>query len=387
MDIVTNEQKRIQTLDVIRGFAVFGIFLVNWPSITGIETLDGTKTYTGVDACIRLIYDLFIQTKFYTIFSFLFGLGFFIFVTNAIEKTQHPRLLFLRRLSFLFLFGASHYILLWSGDILHSYAISGMFLLLFYKRRPKTILIWSILLLALFQFLIFLIFIFIDASTSTVHEIKGMNPLQHWTEQTTDRWERFSGENIVLNLLYVPETLGLFLLGLFAGKIRLFHRIKEWDQPLRRLQITAFLLTLPSWYIIIQHYAYTDVYNSAKVYIPVLLSGKTLFIFYTITLARLMQHKAWQQVLQPLQYMGRMAFTNYLTQTICTVVLFGIFAPNSPELPLLAGLVFCAALYSLQVFWSKWWLSRFRYGPFEYVWRLGTYGRKVKNRQTCKKPC
>lgn len=381
MGIDVNEHKRIQTLDVIRGFAVFGIFLVNWPSLTGIETLDGTKTYVGIDACIRLIYDLFIQTKFYTIFSFLFGLGFFIFVTNAIEKTQYPRLLFFRRLAFLFLFGALHYVLLWSGDILHSYAISGIFLLLFYKRRPKTILIWAILLLTLFQLLMLLVFIFIDTSVSTVHEIKGMNPLQHWTEQTADRWKRFSGENIALNLLYVPETLGLFLLGLFAGKIRLFHRVKEWNKPLRRLQIAAFLLTLPSWYMILHYYAYTDVYNSAEMYIFILLSGKTLFILYTITLARLMQHKAWQRILQPLQYTGRMALTNYLTQTIGTVVLFGLLAPNSPKLPLLAGLVFCMALYSLQIFWSKWWLSRFQYGPFEYVWRLGTYGKKAKHRQ------
>ena len=382
MDLSTNEQTRIQTLDVIRGFAVFGIFLVNWPSITGIETLDGTKTYVGVDAFIRLIYDLFIQTKFYTIFSFLFGLGFFIFVTNAIEKTQHPRLLFVRRLSFLFLFGALHYILLWSGDILHSYAISGIFLLLFYKRRPKTILIWAILLLTLFQLLMFLVFIFIDTSTNTVREIIGVNPLQHWTEQAANRWERFSGESIALNLLYVPETLGLFLLGLFAGKIRFFYRVKEWDRWLRRLQITALLLTLPSWYMILHYYAYTDVYNSAEIYIYILLSGKTLFIFYTVTLTRLMQNKAWQRILQPLQYTGRMAFTNYLTQTICTVILFGIFTPNSPNLPLLAGLVFCMALYSLQIFWSKWWLSRFQHGPFEYIWRLGTYGKKARHRQT-----
>ena len=90
----------------------------------------------GLDSYIRLFYDMFIQTKFYTIFSFLFGLGFYIFMNRAEAKTDRPKTLFVRRLLILLLFGFLHYVLLWDGDILHSYAIAGFFLLLFYKREP-----------------------------------------------------------------------------------------------------------------------------------------------------------------------------------------------------------------------------------------------------------
>ncbi|MGQ0516765.1 DUF418 domain-containing protein, partial [Bacillus sp. D-CC] len=106
----------------------------------GVDSRDITGIYEGIDSYIRLFYDMFIQTKFYTIFSFLFGLGFYIFMSRAEAKTAHPKILFVRRLLILLLFGFLHYVLLWDGDILHTYAIAGFFLFLFYKREPRTIL-------------------------------------------------------------------------------------------------------------------------------------------------------------------------------------------------------------------------------------------------------
>ena len=129
-----SQGERIHSIDIIRGIAVLGIFLVNWPIIAGIDSRDLSGVYEGLDSYIRLFYDMFIQTKFYTIFSFLFGLGFYIFMTRAEAKTDRPKTLFVRRLLILLLFGFLHYVLLWDGDILHSYAIAGFFLFLFYKK-------------------------------------------------------------------------------------------------------------------------------------------------------------------------------------------------------------------------------------------------------------
>ena len=134
-----SQGERIHSIDIIRGIAVLGIFLVNWPVIAGIDSRDITGIYEGIDSYIRLFYDMFIQTKFYTIFSFLFGLGFYIFMTRAEAKTDRPKTLFVRRLLILLLFGFLHYVLLWDGDILHTYAITRFFLFLFYKRKPRTI--------------------------------------------------------------------------------------------------------------------------------------------------------------------------------------------------------------------------------------------------------
>ena len=87
-----SQGERIHSIDIIRGIAVLGIFLVNWPIIAGIDSRDLSGVYEGLDSYIRLFYDMFIQTKFYTIFSFLFGLGFYIFMTRAEAKQIDQKL-------------------------------------------------------------------------------------------------------------------------------------------------------------------------------------------------------------------------------------------------------------------------------------------------------
>lgn len=171
---------------------------------------------------------MFIQTKFYTIFSFLFGLGFYIFMTRAEAKTDRPKTLFVRRLLILLLFGFLHYVLLWDGDILHSYAIAGFFLFLFYKRKPRTILIWAIVLLSIFQFLMLIATIGIAFMPK---EELGLSlpimPLEDWVSQIQNRFHAFYANGIGLNVSMLPETVGLFLLGLYAGKKDIFRRTKE----------------------------------------------------------------------------------------------------------------------------------------------------------------
>ncbi|MFD3446053.1 DUF418 domain-containing protein [Microbacteriaceae bacterium 4G12] len=381
MNTSIQQNERIQAMDVIRGIAILGIFLVNWPTIVGVEAVDVGRVYTGWNAYIRLFYDLFIQTKFYTIFSFLFGLGFYIFITRAEEKTKRPKLLFLRRLFILLVFGSLHYILLWRGDILHSYALAGVFLLLFYRRKPKTVLIWSFVLLALFQLLMVGAFSMMNDTNTGVTVMAATTPLYHWTEQVATRFQAFKSEAITLNLILLPETVGLFLLGLYVGKKNIFRRASQLDSRLKTIQIIALLLTLPSWFKILQYFVATKEYNSAQIYLYVLLSGKTLCIFYITTLLRFMQHPKWQRLLRPFQYVGRMALTNYLSQTLITSLFFSLFFRDSANLPLWVGIVFCLCFYFIQIIWSKWWLSRYQYGPLEYIWRIGTYGKKMPLRQ------
>ncbi|MDG4656155.1 DUF418 domain-containing protein [Ectobacillus antri] len=363
---------RIQAIDIIRGFAVFGIFFVNWPSLVGIEVPGQERAYMGIDALVRCLYDLVIQTKFYTMFSFLFGLGFYIFMKRAEEKTHKPKLLFLRRLFLLFIFGTLHFILLWSGDILHSYAIAGCFLLFFYNRKPNTILIWSVSLLSLFMLFVFFAYSLTPHNSSLASISSYAIPLTDWTKQVNERSTTFVSEQIAVNIVYIPETLGLFLLGLYAGKKNIFGRTQELDSKLKKLQIISFLLTLPSWYKIISYFTVNEIYNSGAVFPYVVASGKTLFIFYVVTLLRL--HQTWQHLLTPLQYVGRMALTNYLLQTIATLTLFSLFFTNSNKLPLYTGIPFCIGFYMLQAWASKLWLNHFSQGPMEYIWRLGTYG-------------
>ncbi|WP_379967767.1 DUF418 domain-containing protein [Ectobacillus sp. sgz5001026] len=364
-------QERIASLDVIRGFAIFGIFFVNWPTMVGVETLEQERGYIGLDAYTRCFYDLFIQTKFYTIFSILFGLSFTIFMKKAKEKGNDAPLVYIRRLVALFIFGALHYILFWSGDILHSYALFGLVLLLYIHRSTKTILVTAITMQCLFiLFTMLTLFIPLENTMVTAMPI----PSFQWLYVST-RFYKFFGENMTSNLVYLPEIAGLFLIGLYIGKKDVLRRVSHYKRPLQIIQMVALLCTLPSWYYILSYFNNHTIYYSATVYPFVSFSGKTLCLFYIITLLRLMEHKAWQRLLHPFQFVGRMALSNYIGQTLVTQFLFSGFF-SSRTLPLSIGVPYCFLVFILQVFFSKWWLSHFSYGPLEYIWRWGTYGRK-----------
>lgn len=374
-----SQNERIHSIDIIRGIAIFGIFLVNWPMLAGVDSRDLTTVYEGFDRYIRLFYDLFVQTKFYTIFSFLFGLGFYIFMKRAEEKAHHPKLLFIRRLLILFLFGFLHYVLLWDGDILHDYAISGFALLLFYKRQPKTLLIWSLILLSIWELLILLLNLTLLIMTPETLDAfsSPIVPLLDWSSQVQDRFTSFYSEAISSSLYMLPETVGLFLLGLYAGKKEMFRRINEIDTKLKKWQIITFCATLPIWGIIITYFNMHDLYVPFSMIAFITLSGKTLFIFYIFTLMRLLQHTKWQNIFRPFQYVGRMALTNYISQTIVTLFVFGLLFKANIIFPLWGGILYCIGFYIIQIFISRWWLSRYQYGPLEYIWRLGTYGKSM----------
>ncbi|MCU5177432.1 DUF418 domain-containing protein [Bacillus toyonensis] len=370
--------ERIHSIDIIRGIAVLGIFLVNWPIIAGIDSRDLSGVYEGLDSYIRLIYDMFIQTKFYTIFSFLFGLGFYIFMTRAEAKTDRPKTLFVRRLLILLLFGFLHYVLLWDGDILHTYAIAGFFLFLFYKREPRTILIWAIALLSIFQFLILIASISVALmSKAELGFSLPVMPLEDWVSQIQNRFHAFYADGIVLNITMLPETVGLFLLGLYAGKKDIFRRTKEVDTKLKKWQIITFILTLPMWFFMVRYFLSKPFYEPIYMQAFTMFSGKTLFIFYIFTLMRLLQKEKWQTLLRPFQYVGRMALTNYISHTIGTLLVFELLFKNDYLAPLWVGPLFCISFYTLQIFISRWWLSHYQYGPLEYIWRLGTYGKMM----------
>ncbi|PEJ39110.1 hypothetical protein COF38_02415 [Bacillus pseudomycoides] len=378
MERSVSNGERIHSIDIIRGIAVFGIFLVNWPVIAGVDTSEITGGYEEIDRYIRLFYDMFIQTKFYTIFSFLFGLGFYIFMQRAETKTDHPKTLFVRRLLILLLFGFMHYVLLWDGDILHSYAIAGFFLFLFYKRKPRTVLICALVLLGLFQF--FMLLMSLLLMFMPIEELRTSHPimpLENWGVQVQDRFTDFYSEVIQTNLFILPEIVGLFLLGLYAGKNDIFRRTKELDPKLKKWQIIMFVLTLPIWFFMIRYFVAKQPYEPIYMRGLTMFSGKTLFIFYIFTLMRLLQKEQWQKLLQPFQYVGRMALTNYISHTVITLIVFGLFFKNYLPVPLWVGQLFCIGFYTLQIFMSRWWLSHYQYGPLEYIWRLGTYGKMM----------
>lgn len=386
--------ERIVTLDVLRGFAILGIFLVNMSSFSQPELLMSIFSIQPelslLEQWIRLFFDMFVQGKFMTIFSFLFGLGFFMFMTRAEERGKSPSKIMSRRLFILLLFGAAHLFLLWYGDILHTYALAGFILLLFYRRKTKTIIIWACIFFFLFFTLIASYFLIPEGVLS--QEIENNQELGKMevgkavqTYQNASMMElieyRLAHEvPIVLINLPVPMllVLGMFLLGMYAGKKGYFQDVSKYHAKIKNISVISLLLSVPtivSIYLISRGWWTLGVYNETARYLFIYISGVTLSIFYISLITLLIQHKKWQSLFRPVGYVGRMALTNYILQTVLALTIIYSFNLYG-ELSLSLGLLISLVIYSLQVVVSYYWFGVYRFGPLEWLWRSLTYGYK-----------
>ncbi|EGQ0540349.1 DUF418 domain-containing protein [Staphylococcus aureus] len=332
--------KRIDALDYLRGFALLGIILVN---VEGIRSLHISPPESAVDAIYVSFLSLFIEGKFFAIFSTLFGIGFYIFMDRAKQKSQNEYALFGRRLLILLIFGILHS-LLQPGEALKIYAITGISLFVFYHFKKQLNLVIGALSL--------LITLVLDAKVLTV--------------------------------------LPYFILGLSIGQYGWIYKMSikskgwyiAWTVSLVTAIISFIVLTV---YYALPNYIWAEksgidveTYAQNKTLFNhfVLLTSPFISSFYVISLILLVQTQFGQRLLSPLKYYGRMALTNYIGQTLL------IFAYSSfiirTEISWIHSLLMCLVIYFLQIIFSVYWLKCFTNGPLEYVWRIGTYLKVLK---------
>lgn len=378
------EKERIIEIDIIRGIAILGIFFVNLPEML-VAPMTSIK-YMGMDGLVRLVYNMFIQTKFYTIFSFLFGLGFYIFMSRAEARGDKMYKLFFRRLFFLFIFGGIHFILFWRGDILNTYALIGIWLLLFYNKKPKTIGIWAVVLFGISFALNALIYSptaleQIPRMALLQGELSAYNYLRSFTANFIVRVNLFRTQAVANAIILTPEILSLFLIGLYVGKKNVFSRVEELAGMLKKMQIVSLAISVLCFIPMVKLYLVSSTYQQLNQYFFVWLSGKTMAIFYTTTIMLLLREEKWRGILKPFSYVGKMALTNYIAQTVVSIFVFSIIFKNTAIIPLWVGLLYCPIFYIGQSYFSKWWLSIHRMGPLEWLWRYATYYNKMQKKE------
>jgi len=399
-------QERIEILDVIRGFALLGILIANMPLFSSPAQyfeIIGKDMWTGFgDTITSSFTSLFIQGKFYVMFSFLFGLGFALFYERAKAKTKKPIRLFYRRLFVLLLIGLVHAFFIWSGDILVAYALLGFLLPLFFNRKPATLLIWATALFCVFILLAALAFCLMgfifsmneglpaDITQSTIAEMESM------VESSLHIYGQGTFAEIMAqrtsDFLYAFGSLlpggifmmfPLFLLGLYVGKKAVLQNI-EANLPLIKKTwrwSLAIGLTMSIVQFICRNQITDNFFSlfssTGAIYtISSLLGGVGLCLFYMTSIVLLCQNTRWAQNLKPLAYMGRMSLSNYLFQSIvCTTIFYsyglGLYGKVGPAL----GFVLTMVILTIQIFISTYWLKRYQFGPMEWVWRCLTYGK------------
>lgn len=383
------EGERIRQLDGIRGFALFGILLVNMPSflypLLFLPEEGLTSAETAVDGIIRLLFNMFVQTKFYTIFAFLFGVGFYLFMNRAESKQLPYSSLFARRLGVLLLFGVAHLVFLWYGDILHTYALAGFLLMLFYKASERAIKIWAWTLLLAVQSLYALMLLIPEEYVPEI-DMHGLvdQAIHAYSNGTVGEWLQFRLAHeiplIVSNGIFVViSVLPLFLFGFLAAKRGIFSSTKQHLPAIRRAWWSGLCLSvvlvpmIPLAQLGIIDFP-SSRYIAAQSFIT--WSGLSLSVFYVTSLILLYQKEREKHLFKHLEPVGRMALSNYLAQTILIVLIVRL-GDLYGEANLLLGLIISLTIFIMQVFVSRWWLDKYQFGPAEWLWRCLTYGKFV----------
>lgn len=393
---VEGKQRHI-ILDALRGFALLGICLANFPEFSLFtflkpETVEAMPS-AGIDKITKYFIYIFIDGKFYTIFSLLFGIGFSIILENNTRRGANGLLIFYRRMLWLLLIGFAHLMLIWSGDILMLYALVGMLLPLFLKRKDRTIIIWAISLLlspVAVDFICQWTGIYLSA------------PLIEWQGLYCDRygittdnfafWLRDAqsyGDVIKFLIQGAFERMsefvdgnryfkvaGLFLIGYLIGRNKLYIKFGEYYSFVKRFMFWALCFGLPlSWL-----YAWSSIEGKPwglGAHSVLYLSSVYLTAFGYVAAFSLLYLKFQNGIIwKILSYPGKMALTNYIGQSVIGMFIFyGIGFGLGADTSLFATEWIAFSVFIFEILCSGSWLSLFRFGPLEWIWRCLTYNR------------
>lgn len=382
--IGTNE--RIQEIDIIRGFALFGVLWLNLVAqayiLVPAGTFDGLAS-ARIDAVIGPIADLLVSDKAMALFSLLFGYGFAMILRRLESRGMDAGTIFLRRTAILFVIGIIHIWFVWFGDILHVYALMGFVLYLTRNWSNRSLLIVG-LLLALFskgaveavlQFLYdepFPWWITNDVAAARHYEVLQSNSYTAYVgELWWASWETMWGMPFYIH--YCATALGRFMLGAWIFRQGWLQTTSTLRPEFRRWSLiligSGFVLTVVGFGL--------DKINGVVAYSFSSFPQLVLALGYGAAIVVLCQNERFRNSMVGVAAVGRTALTNYLLQSIMYVfVLFGF----GFGLIRFLGATLCFALavvfFTLQAWVSLWWVERFRFGPVEWVWRSLTYGKR-----------
>ncbi|HTA52548.1 MAG TPA: DUF418 domain-containing protein [Candidatus Acidoferrum sp.] len=385
--------ERIQFIDVLRGMALFGILAANMRAfVAPLDTYDNIHVlfHSRADVAAQFLIDFLFQGKFISIFSFLFGMGFAIQLSRAEARGVKFLSFYPRRLLALAIFGIIHGILIWAGDILLTYAITGAILLLFRNKQQKTLLWWAgglfsipIVVGSTFLTLYYTRFrphfmnpkpadmtkiyaIIQIYAHGTVHQILKQN----WVE-----WKGF-----LVAQLFSIYAVGLFLLGMWVWRSGIVQRLPEYRPVFKR--VCAWCVPIGLVFNFFGAYE-NAVVPDGKFTLALAVSSMVHFLGahilaagYISGLALIFLNVNLRRFIAPFAAVGRIALTDYLMQSVlCTLFFYhyttGLFGRVGPAMALIPTVV----LYSAQVVFSNWWLRHYRFGPMEWLWRGLTYGK------------
>lgn len=391
--------ERIEIIDILRGIAVGGILIGNmqWFSGYGMMPAALAENIQSIDKVFTFFIHFFVEGKFYSIFSFLFGFGFALQIAKATERGDTKATLFKRRLFWLLVIGLIHAYVFWPGDILSIYAVMGFVLLLFRNKSDVSLLKWTVGLMIvpivtyLLLFAAFLAFAPPDVGATVETEMAEGWRRNVETVAYGNFWQIMSTYNpgyIIgryMGLIFqmrLPKILAMFLLGFYAYRIGVFQNLKANAPLIKKVLIYGLILGVVGNLIMTAAAGNEGSFPPSAMGIVGVVGYAfgvpALALGIIALLTTLWQAGPWKRVLEIFAPVGRMALTNYLMQTLVCVMIFygyglgkfGIFTASQATLTALA-------IFAVQIVVSTAWLKFFAFGPMEWVWRQLTYGKRL----------
>ena len=390
--------ERLATLDILRGFALMGILIMNMPgfSYSGFAEADGSHLWQSPsDQLAEQVRDLLFSGKFNSMFSLLFGIGFTIQYERMLDRNpERAAVMYLRRLMVLLFIGLVHACVLWTGDVLHVYALLGMVLLVGLRHvsdRGLAALIGACIIYPVAASLVRLAVVTPEFTAERVKQAQAFEASNNAAYGAGSFIDAVV-ENLrvmaygYFDLWSLWGTFGWFvmlaltmMIGVLAGRRRWVQRVPELLPQIRRL--TWWMLCMG----LLCGMAFTVIFELNREPGPSLiktlgglcysLSRLALMVFYVLVIVRIAQTAAGRRWMAPIEAAGRMPLTNYLMQTVICITLFnawgfGLWLKVGPA----AGLVLSLFIFfAVQVPWSMWWLRRHERGPVEELWARITY--------------
>ncbi|WP_040924857.1 DUF418 domain-containing protein [Saccharibacillus kuerlensis] len=386
---VNKSTKRVQLIDGLRGFSLAGIILANMlifqygilgesePKLFGIE---------GADLAFHSFLFIAVVGSFMPIFAYMFGFGIVKLSDSLQARDLRPKCHLARRFLLLIGIGMLHATFLWEGDILTFYGATGFFLLLFLNRKPKTLLVWSVLLLTVMG-AIGMVPVNLEESTA-----ESSSHTRSYIMQSRDVYgsgtyleimnfrnhaAMFSEEEssvMLVGILFAPILIApMFLLGMRAAKRGTFDNPQTMHRTYaqRAAIFIALGLILKAFSVLAPRF-FTGTLPGLG--LGDLLGGTLLALGYIYAFALLYTTVRRFSLLQNFEAVGKLSLTNYLLQTvICTTIFYGYGLGLFGRAGVFVGAVIVLAVYAVQLWLSPLYLKRFKTGPVEKVLRIWTY--------------
>ncbi|QKJ61909.1 DUF418 domain-containing protein [Flavobacterium sp. M31R6] len=370
------DNKRTTIVDILRGWALLGVVIGNYVDYKFIGLPSDSNAKNIVTTILGNIHQYVFAAKSWTLLSVLFGYGFAVLIQNVESKGKNPVGFFAWRMLILFVLAFVNSAI-WLGDILKDYAFLGLILLLFYKCSAKTILRVSLFLLLTIP----LISGYVNTLKYVVPDVYS-DP-KHLQLYHSSNWFDVFEYNLLgtyygqmLNLTYaITVHIMMFtcmLLGFYAQKTDFFTRLPELKKTLKK----TFFISLAIALLLIS--VFEIVFSKDLVFPTYFRPGYWLVLSTMFSIATgiciLYNHNKLQTLFAYFRLSGKMTLTNYVVQNLLATVIFsGIGLKLYNTMPFWFYYILAVSVFIIQLFVSKWWLSKFNYGPVEWLWRVLSY--------------